>query len=175
MKENPDTFLSRVNLEWKFLLSSFLPFLLAVAVPLAAPARAASQAECAIWLCLPGGFPAGCGDAHAAMIQRIKNFKPPLPPFGACAVDGGANTADIGYRQGYELFYCNAPWTLGSRGADFESVQICIRKRDDCPSWQRDERSLKCPDEIMAALRRAKPNWIDFYENGEQFFRRVWW
>lgn len=26
-------------------------------------ANAASQAECSIWLCLPGGFPAGCGAA----------------------------------------------------------------------------------------------------------------
>ncbi len=52
---------------------------------------AASQAECAIWLCLPGGFPAGCAAAHAAMIDRIKDFKPPLPPFASCAVDDGSN------------------------------------------------------------------------------------
>ena len=144
-------------------------------VPLAGPTRAASQAECAIWLCLPGGFPAGCGSARAAMVQRIKKLKPPLPPFSACAVGGGANTANIGYRQGYELFYCNASWTLGSQGADFESVKICWRKRDDCPSWRRDELSLKCPDEIIPALRRPEPNWIDFYENGHRFFQRVWW
>ena len=37
------------------------------------PAFAASQDECAIWLCLPGGFPQGCGAAHSAMIKRIKN------------------------------------------------------------------------------------------------------
>lgn len=50
-------------------------------------ARAASDAECAIWICLPGGFPGGCESAHSAMIARIKNLRPPLPPFSACSVD----------------------------------------------------------------------------------------
>lgn len=50
-------------------------------------ASAASQDECAIWICLPGGFPSGCGAAHSAMIDRIKDGKPPLPDFGSCAVN----------------------------------------------------------------------------------------
>lgn len=50
-------------------------------------ASAASQDECAIWICLPGGFPSGCGAAHSAMIDRIKDRKPPLPNFGSCAVN----------------------------------------------------------------------------------------
>lgn len=49
--------------------------------------QAASQDECAIWLCAPGGFPQGCGAAKSAMISRVRNFKPPLPPFAACAVN----------------------------------------------------------------------------------------
>ncbi len=49
-------------------------------------ASAASQNECAIWICLPGGFPSGCGAAHSAMKNRIKHKKPPLPGFGECAV-----------------------------------------------------------------------------------------
>lgn len=48
---------------------------------------AASQDECAIWICAPGGFPQGCGAAYSAMISRIKDFKPPLPPFAACAIN----------------------------------------------------------------------------------------
>lgn len=62
-------------------------FLGTVTIP--SPVKAASQDECAIWLCLPGGFPAGCGAAKAAMVRRIKHHKPPLPPFSACAVEGG--------------------------------------------------------------------------------------
>lgn len=52
-----------------------------------APAQAASQDECAIWLCLPGGFPGGCGAAYSAMVNRVKNWKSPLPDFGECAVN----------------------------------------------------------------------------------------
>jgi len=50
-------------------------------------ANGASQDECAIWLCLPGGFPSGCGAAYSAMIDRIKDRKTPLPNFGSCAVN----------------------------------------------------------------------------------------
>ena len=50
-------------------------------------AHSASQDECAIWICAPGGFPAGCGAAKAAMISRVKDLKPPLPAFSACAVN----------------------------------------------------------------------------------------
>lgn len=51
---------------------------------------AASQDECAIWICLPGGFPSGCSAAHKAMIKRIKDFKSPLPSFSSCAISGGS-------------------------------------------------------------------------------------
>ena len=33
--------------------------------------QAASEDECAIWLCLPGGFPSGCGGAKSAMLKRL--------------------------------------------------------------------------------------------------------
>ena len=32
------------------------------------------QNECAIWLCLPGGFPGGCEAAQRAYIKRITSF-----------------------------------------------------------------------------------------------------
>lgn len=54
-------------------------------------ARAASESECAIWLCLPGGFPGGCEAAYSAMIARIKSLRPPLPQFTACSVEASSN------------------------------------------------------------------------------------
>lgn len=60
-----------------------------------AVSNAASEDECAIWLCLPGGFPSGCGDAKDAMKDRLEDFKPPLPNFSSCAVSapgGGGST-----------------------------------------------------------------------------------
>lgn len=54
-------------------------------------AFAASQDECAIWICLPGGFPSGCGSAHSAMKDRLEDGKSPLPNFSSCAISGGEN------------------------------------------------------------------------------------
>ncbi len=53
----------------------------------AGEAKAASEAECAIWICLPGGFPGGCEAAYSAMVSRIKSLRPPLPPFKSCSVE----------------------------------------------------------------------------------------
>lgn len=66
-------------------------------------AFAASQAECAIWLCLPGGFPAAglCPAAHAAMLARIAQFKPPLPVWGSCSTNDGAGP-DVNVALGYD-------------------------------------------------------------------------
>jgi hypothetical protein len=56
------------------------------------PVYAASQADCSIWLCLPFGFPSGCGDAKKAFKKRIKRFKPPLPHLSSCLIkSGGGN------------------------------------------------------------------------------------
>lgn len=49
-------------------------------------AVAASDDECAIWLCLPAGFGEGCGAAHKAFKNRLKKRKSPLPSWGSCAV-----------------------------------------------------------------------------------------
>lgn len=66
-------------------------------------AEAASQNECAIWLCLPAGFPGGaCAAPHHAMIRRVERFQPPLPPFTSCAVS--APVAASGSRSGVMSF-----------------------------------------------------------------------
>lgn len=63
--------------------SAYLPY----------PTKAASQDECSIWLCLPTGFPSGCGEAKSAMKKRLKKGKSPMPDFGECSVTspGDAN------------------------------------------------------------------------------------
>lgn len=53
-----------------------------------APA-AAFDMDCKVILCLAGGFPSGCGDAHSYMIKRLKKLK---PPFGTCV--GGGSSGD---------------------------------------------------------------------------------
>ena len=72
-------------------------FAAAVACSLALPAQAASEDECAIWLCITVGFaPSECQSARVAMYKRLLEFKSPLPSFGSCSVDG-ANTTNLDY------------------------------------------------------------------------------
>ena len=47
---------------------------------------APSSDECAIWLCLPYGFPTGCSDARKAMERRLLNFQSPIPRWDSCSV-----------------------------------------------------------------------------------------
>lgn len=58
--------------------------LLLVAQP--KPAQAEDyDMDCAVILCLAGGFPTGCSAAYSYMIDRITST-PPKPPFGFCAM-----------------------------------------------------------------------------------------
>ncbi|MEH4429132.1 hypothetical protein POY29_25120 [Klebsiella pneumoniae] len=55
-----------------------------------------SQNECAIWLCMPAGFPGSdCKSPHKAMIKRIKKGKSPLPSLSSCMVDGSASVPGL--------------------------------------------------------------------------------
>ncbi|MBC24697.1 MAG: hypothetical protein CMJ32_12390 [Phycisphaerae bacterium] len=68
---------------------------LAVASPQAAKAQDYDM-DCKLLLCLPGGFPDGCGDAYDHMIDRIRDGKSPI---GTCAMAGGGEYDD------YEIDY----------------------------------------------------------------------
>ncbi len=54
----------------------------------ASPAQAAII-DCKVILCLPAGFPAGCADAKAYMLKRLKKRK---SPFGICEGSGIGST-----------------------------------------------------------------------------------
>ena len=73
-------------------MKSFVKFLIIPLSVVSLNASSASQDECSIWLCLPGGFPAGCAAAHSAMINRIKDRKSPLPDFSSCAVSDNSGS-----------------------------------------------------------------------------------
>ncbi len=47
--------------------------------------------DCKLLLCLPGGFPDGCGDAFDHMIDRIRDGKSPV---GTCGMTGGGEYDD---------------------------------------------------------------------------------
>lgn len=78
--------------------------LASLAFPLSFNVNAASEDECAIWLCLPTGFGQGCGGAKSAFKKRIKKFKPPLPPIHECIVENDTQTSDMSYDHGYAAY-----------------------------------------------------------------------
>ncbi|MDR6293815.1 hypothetical protein E9232_006368 [Inquilinus ginsengisoli] len=77
--------------------------------------------NCALLLCLPGGFPsvAICGSAHAYMIQRLLDGKSPI---GTCPMSDGSSFTDddYNYRTG-QHFYCDDGLTLARRDSSSES------------------------------------------------------
>ncbi|WP_045395016.1 hypothetical protein [Vibrio rotiferianus] len=86
---------------------------------------AASDNECAIWLCLPSGFPSGCGDARRAFKKRIKKFKSPLPSFSSCLYQGVTPSAMMSARDGIAAYIpqrkiCNK-WEKIRRGGEWDS------------------------------------------------------
>lgn len=82
----------------KYALPIISSIALATFIIYPAPVFAASQDECAIWLCAPGGFPSGCEAAKKAMKHRLRKGKSPLPAFSACAVkDKHTNPDDFTY------------------------------------------------------------------------------
>lgn len=83
-------------------MKSFMKFLFIPLSVFSFNTFSASQDECSIWLCLPGGFPAGCSGAHSAMIDRIKDGKSPLPSFSSCAIDDG--NAGLSHKYSYAAY-----------------------------------------------------------------------
>ena len=94
-----------------------LGFLSLSMLSFSSPSYAASDAECAIWLCLPAGFPAGCSDAKNAFNKRIRKGKSPLPAFASCAVSDPQNSAFEGVQ----------PRVVESFGSYIPAHKICTK------------------------------------------------
>ena len=153
--------------------------------PLAAPptAHAASQDECAIWLCLPLGFaPSACSPAWRAFVKRVFRFrpKPPLPAFGSCAVEA----EDITYNQGYRRFNdCPAPYDvwdtaeagrdgtytlpIGQAGSQYQITRRRCVRRSRC-YWrdQGEDSILECPDQY-AMPENPEPDYVTMFIDGQ--------
>lgn len=72
------------------------------------PAMAASDDECANWLCLPAGYPGGanCEGPFDAMMDRVKKGKSPLPNYSSCASKDAYDPAvAMSQKYGNATFY----------------------------------------------------------------------
>ncbi len=140
-----------------------------LALMTAHPAYAASQAECAIWLCLPAGFSVSeCGAAHAAFLERLRKGKPPLPPLSSCTIEeSGATDGNGRYETGYEVWEsCKS----GYQPLDYidplqaQRVRTCVSQ--SCPNPQPDVvGNLSC--DHYAPVKRTQPNFIKLWVNGK--------
>lgn len=143
-----------------------LVFVLTVLFP--AKNYAASQESCAIWLCLPGGFPSGCAGAYAEFKHRLKKGKPPLPSLSSCSVDGKTTGR---YELGIE------PYESCKEGYVFRVLNMV-----EHTTWARCYREECAPDRIRAegpyceyyeTQKRVKPNYVKMWVDGAylgQFF-----
>lgn len=88
------------------------------------------SADCQIWLCLPAGFPEGCGSALKAYRKRLRKGKAPMPPFASCAVgdDGKAasNGGDFTFREQRMRRIVDADGSV-----HFERGMSCNIKKDE--------------------------------------------
>jgi hypothetical protein len=138
------------------------------------PAKAESQAACAIWLCLPGGFPTGCSAAYSEFKYRIKKRKPPLPSLSSCMVSPDSNQIIGSYDTGVEYFLPCRDSFHYSRVPQGPYDEIkCLPSNPQCNVRQkyRTDKTIDCSS--YSAERRLKPNFIKLWVDGEylgQFF-----
>ncbi len=124
---------------------------LAVSVMSVQPARAYDM-DCAIMLCIAGGFPSSavCAAAHAEMIRRITPW-PSLPPFGICTYAavpvalGGQAALDIStpdyawLRRTRVLWWYGRHWYSDSNEQEYWSwsLRSCDHENRNCRSLSR--------------------------------------
>lgn len=132
---------------------------------------AASEADCAIWLCLPGGFPTGCEAAHSAFKQRIKKGRAPLPDLSSCTVGPNGQRSNGKYQLGYEYFEpCREGYTLEQSNTNGANITFgrCVLKK--CRYGWENQCLTK---DSYAAVRRPKPSYVKMWVDGQylgQFF-----
>lgn len=154
----------------RFFIMALAALGLAAAQPL--PAQAASQAECAIWLCMPGGFPSGCGAAYSAFRHRVKHRMSPLPPLASCTTGPDGIGTDGRYELGYEAYEaCNDGYKLHQVSNSRYSQQAMCYPNNCDPGQYRPGVGL-CTG--YPAVRRSQPNFIKIWVKGE-YLGQYWY
>ena len=134
-----------------------------ISLLLTPPALAASEDECSIWLCLPGGFPNGCAAAHAAMVKRVSKLKSPLPDFSSCVVNPPEGSADMKAKDGYAAYIPSKynSYTKTTTPASYIRGKICARLTGD---------KFKTPKGCVSTVR-----WAEVYLDGNQTGPTYYW
>ncbi len=145
------------------------------------PVRAESQDACAIWLCLPAGFPQGCAGAYGEFKYRLKKRRPPLPDLSSCTTGPNGEKSKGHYQLGYEKYYpCEDGFKLKVKIdpeaggwarciSDNHNKLPCSYKKGLNISHNGDRCHYYYP-----AKRRQKPSYIKMWVNGEYLGQYFW-
>lgn len=131
------------------------------------PTYAASDADCSIWLCLPMGFPSGCGDAKSAFKERIKKFKSPLPSLSSCLVSSDVETSEgeITSTDGYAALIPERDvcirWVSRPYCAEYETIPTHVIKNTRC--------AFNLPEGCSQTIRYVD-TYIDGQPNGNTYY-----
>lgn len=154
----------------------FTIFLLIIALQLSArPVDATSEDACAIWLCLPGGFPQGCSGAYKEFKHRIKKGKSPLPDLRSCTTGPKGGHITGSYELGYEQWVpCKDGYVMREYkqpGSYRASKAQCYR--ETCAPRTYTQQSTRYCDSYKT-VRRKKPQfvkmWVDGSYLGQYFY-----
>ena len=129
-------------------------------------ATASSQDACAIWICLPGGFPSGCGGAYSEFKKRIKKGRDPLPKLSTCTTGPNGEKIDGHYQLGYERFEpCDDGYVLREKRQGYRSSQGLCYRTQCAPQLYQANSYNRC--ENYQAVIRPKPQYVKMWVNGE--------
>ena len=133
-------------------------------------AQASSEAACAIWLCLPGGFPSGCSAAYSEFKDRIEHGKPPLPELSSCMTGPEGKPSNGKYQMGYDLYVpCKDGFAFDDRTLKVSGRAICQPVKTRCTAVERYRGDCS----PYNAVRRLNPRYVKMWVDGEylgQFF-----
>lgn len=147
------------------------------------PANAAGESDdCAIWICMPAGFPSGCGAAYTAFIKRVTRFPKPRPPMPSLLSCTNGKTQGS-YQMGYERHEpCKEGFTTRDRWDDdresysrlqslWNSPQSrqCVNLNNCYYTGGGDDRQRVC--ETYSAPLRQSPNYVDLNIDGKDYGR----
>lgn len=137
-------------------------------------ARAESQAACAIWLCLPGGFPTGCADAYSEFKHRIKKGKSPLPNLSSCTVGPDGTSSNGSYKMGVEYFLsCRDGFQYDRTPQNNLNEVMCIPTNPKCNIREKYRGGEKVDCTPYQAERRKQTRFVQMWIDGKylgQFF-----
>ena len=154
-----------------FIFTIFIGLVFTLSVP--TPSQAASQNACAIWLCLPGGFPSGCSGAYKEFKHRIKKGRSPLPKLSSCTTGPNGERVDGKYELGFERYEsCENGFVLREpeNGQNLIAQcfnETCAPQKLGQSQYQpnRGYNQRRC--ESYDAIRRAKPQFVKMWVDGE--------